>query len=119
VFVTPGDSARVVRRPGLRSRVLLQEGDVAQAALAVTWVDVEPGAGQDPHAHEPQQVYVIVRGTGRMLVGDEERDVGAGDLVFIASGARHGIANTGDETLTYVSAATPAFSVTGLYETGF
>jgi len=118
VFVTSGEEARVGERPGLRSRVLLQAGDEAAADLAVTWVEVAPGAAQAPHAHAPQQVYVVVSGSGRMLVGDEERDVGAGDLVFVPPAERHGITNTGAGTLIYVSAATPAFSVTDLYERG-
>jgi mannose-6-phosphate isomerase-like protein (cupin superfamily) len=118
VFLTRGEEARVGERPGLRSRVLLQAGDDAAADLAVTWVEVATGAAQTPHAHAPQQVYIVVSGSGRMLVGDEERDVGAGDLVFVPPAVRHGITNTGDDTLTYVSAATPAFSVTDLYERG-
>jgi mannose-6-phosphate isomerase-like protein (cupin superfamily) len=110
VFVTSGEEARVGERPGLRSRVLLQAGDEAAADLAVTWVEVAPGAAQAPHAHAPQQVYVVVSGSGRMLVGDEERDVGAGDLVFVPPAERPG---TGVR-----DAVTPAFSVTDLYERG-
>jgi mannose-6-phosphate isomerase-like protein (cupin superfamily) len=104
--------------PGLLSVALLQEGDVSEADLTVTWVDVEPGSRQLPHSHPPQQVYLIVRGTGRMQVGDERREVRAGDLVFIPPGATHGIENTGGETLSYLSAATPAFRVTDLYDEG-
>ena len=53
-----------------------------------------------------------------MHVEDDERDLAAGDLVFIPPRARHGIVNTGPDTLTYVSAATPAFSVSDLYDAG-
>ena len=103
---------------GLVSYILLEEGDAPGGELSVTWVDVEPGGEQKPHSHGPQQIYVITRGTGRMKVGDTERDVGAGHLVFIPPDTEHGIVNTGDETLTYISAATPAFPVTDLYDTG-
>ncbi|MGI8629649.1 MAG: cupin domain-containing protein [Solirubrobacteraceae bacterium] len=105
-------------RTGLSSRVLLQAGDTPDAAIAVTWVDIQPGAEQHPHSHDPQQVYVIINGTGRMLVGDEERDVRVGDLVYVPSRALHGIVNTGTGMLSYVSSATPTFSITDLYETG-
>jgi mannose-6-phosphate isomerase-like protein (cupin superfamily) len=90
-------------RERLRSHLLLQKGD-ADAEMTVTWVDVEPGGRQRPHSHDPQQVYVIVAGRGRMQVGDEEMEVGAGELVLIPSGVEHGIVNVGDERLTYVSA---------------
>jgi mannose-6-phosphate isomerase-like protein (cupin superfamily) len=98
----------------LVSHVLLQRGDT-DSALTMTWVRVPPGAGQAPHSHDPEQCYVIVRGTGRMLVGTEEQDVGPGDLVRVPPGVVHGIENAGTELLEYVSAATPAFAVTDHY----
>jgi mannose-6-phosphate isomerase-like protein (cupin superfamily) len=103
---------------GLVSHVFLEEGDAPGGEMSITWVDVEPGKEQPAHSHGPQQVYVITRGSGRMRVGDEERDVSAGSMVFIPSNTEHGIVNTGDEQLTYVSAATPAFPVTELYDAG-
>ena len=103
---------------GLVSHILLEEGDAPGGEMSITWVDVEPGNEQPQHSHGPQQVYVITRGSGRMKVGEEERDVSAGSMVFIPSNMEHGLVNTGDETLTYVSAATPAFPVTQLYDAG-
>jgi mannose-6-phosphate isomerase-like protein (cupin superfamily) len=70
-------------RDGLGSRVLLYEGDVSDARLAVTWVDVAPGSGQRALSHAPEHVYVVVRGWGAMWVGGEERLVVEGDVVFI------------------------------------
>lgn len=103
---------------GLVSHILLEKGDAPGGELSITWVDVEPGAQQPPHDHDPQQVYVITRGSGRMKVGDQEQDVTVGHMVFIPPNTEHGIVNTGDEVLTYVSAATPAFPVTELYDAG-
>jgi quercetin dioxygenase-like cupin family protein len=103
---------------GLVSHILLEEGDAPGGEMSITWVDVEPGNEQPQHSHDPPQVYVITRGSGRMKVGEEERDVSAGSMVFIPSNTEHGIVNTADETLTYVSAATPAFPVTELYDAG-
>lgn len=98
----------------LVSHILLQRGDT-DSALTVTWVQVAPGGQQAPHRHAPEQVYVIVRGTGRIRVKDEVREVGPGDLVLVPPGATHGIENTGEELLEYVSAATPAFRVADHY----
>ncbi|HKH23033.1 MAG TPA: cupin domain-containing protein [Solirubrobacterales bacterium] len=103
---------------GLVSHILLEEGDAPGGELSITWVDVEPGGEQKPHSHGPQQVYVITRGQGRMKVGDDERDVHEGEMVFIPPDTDHGIVNRGDQVLTYVSAATPAFPVTDLYDVG-
>ena len=53
-----------------------------------------------------------------MKVGGDEREVSEGQMVFIPPNAEHGIVNTGEGPLTYVSAATPAFEVTDLYDAG-
>jgi mannose-6-phosphate isomerase-like protein (cupin superfamily) len=118
MYVKDLSSATKREVDGLVSHILLEEGDAPGGELSVTWVDVEPGSEQKPHSHGPQQVYVITRGTGRMKVGNDERDVATGHMVFIPPNTEHGIVNTGDEVLTYVSAATPAFPVTDLYDAG-
>jgi quercetin dioxygenase-like cupin family protein len=105
-------------RDGLVSRVILHEGDPPETKLMVTWVDVNPGSGQRPHSHAPEQVYVIVRGEGKMRVGDEERRVVEGDLIHIPSDTLHGIENSSDGVFTYVSAATPAADWEAFYDSG-
>lgn len=105
-------------RSGLVSHILLQRGDVSEAGLTATWVEVAPGSRQRAHHHSSEQVYVVTAGRGRMLVGDEEREVGAGDVVYIPSDAVHGIENASETILSYVSAATPALDVETAYDTG-
>lgn len=105
-------------RSGLVSHILLQRGDLPEAGLTATWVEVVPGSRQRPHGHPSDQVYVITAGRGRMLVGEEEREVDAGDLVYITSGVIHSIENTSEEALTYVSAATPALEAEAAYDAG-
>ena len=103
---------------GLVSRALLGGRDLPETRMTVTWVEVAPGSGQRPHSHAPEQVYVIVRGRGKIKVGSEERVVMEGDLIHIPPDTVHGIENPSDEVLTYVSAATPAVDWEGFYETG-
>ena len=107
------------KRDGLVSHILLAEGDVNGGELTVTWVDVALGSAQRPHGHGLEQVYVVVEGRGLMRVGDEERHVAAGDLVYVPSGTTRGIINTSDRCLlTYVSAATPNVDWRAFYHTG-
>jgi mannose-6-phosphate isomerase-like protein (cupin superfamily) len=109
--------AHIEERGRLRSHFLLDAGDLGARNLSVTWVDVPPGAEQRLHSHEDsEQVYVIVRGQGRMHLAGDEEDVGEGDLVFIPPATDHGIVNDGTETLVYVSAASPPVSMEELYE---
>ena len=104
-------------RNRLRSHFLLDAGDLGSRNLAVTWVDVAPGADQKSHSHEDsEQVYVVVSGSGRMTVAGDEERVGPGDLVFIPPATDHSIVNDGDEPLVYVSAMAPPVSMEELYE---
>ncbi|MFW5929944.1 MAG: cupin domain-containing protein [Halobacteriota archaeon] len=98
------------RGDGVVSRLLHpsvdgSEGDF-ETDLTLTWVEVEPGESQDVHSHSQEQMYVVVEGEG-VHVDGEESDVSSGDAVHVPSNASHGIENTGEGVLEYVSAATP------------
>jgi len=95
-------------RGGQDSYLLLSKGQFGSRRLAITWVEGHPGSEQPRHAHsDSEQVYVIVKGGGLMMVGDEELEVTEGMLVFIPPGIPHAIRNTGTGQIVYVSAAAP------------
>jgi quercetin dioxygenase-like cupin family protein len=97
-------------RGGQTSYLLLGGGQFGAHRLAVTWVDCPPGSRQPTHQHDDaEQIYVIVRGRGTMIVGDEERETREGDLVFIPPGTGHAIRNDSDQMLIFVSAISPPF----------
>jgi len=104
------DAPEFRTKDGLVSRILHAGGDV-DTNLAVTWVEVEPGGSQVIHSHNHEQVYVVISGEGRVYVDGDNRAVSAGELIHIPSNADHGIENTSEEVLVYISAATPAFSL--------
>jgi mannose-6-phosphate isomerase-like protein (cupin superfamily) len=94
----------------------MDAGDLGSRNMTVTWVDVPAGAEQRAHSHpDSEQVYVIVRGRGRMSVAGDVEEVGEGDLVFIPPATSHGIVNDGAETLVYIAAASPPVSMEELY----
>jgi len=45
-----------------------------------------------------------------MIVGEESREVLAGDAVYIPSNFKHGIKNIGNDVLEYLTANAPVFS---------
>ena len=104
------DQSLVNRRGGQESFLLLTRGQFGSRNLSITWVNCAPGSEQAVHSHRHnEQVYVIVGGTGLMIVGDEYREVQAGMLVFVPARTGHAIRNTGNEPLVYVSATSPPF----------
>ncbi len=105
-------------RDGLLSHIMLQQGDVPDTQLSITWVEVASGASQKPHKHPPEQSYIIIKGRGKMNVGEESCNVQKGDIIHIPSDVIHFIENTGDKTLFYISASTPAYDFETLYDEG-
>ena len=72
---------------------------------------VPVGGATTAHYHRTtEELYFFTAGTGRMLLGDEERDVRAGDCVVIPPGAEHKLINTGTEPLVLLCACAPAYS---------
>jgi len=60
----------------------------------------EPGQEQSAHAHAGcDKVYYVLSGTGRFLIGTEERDAGAGIAILAPAGEPHGVRNPGPERL--------------------
>lgn len=69
-----------------------------------------PGRAVTPHHHrEIEEIYYIVSGYGLMTVGDETREVEAGDAVYVPRGHRHTLENTGLQPITLLVACGPAF----------
>jgi len=61
----------------------------------------EPGQVQATHAHEgADKVYYVLKGKGFFQVGDEERELGEGEIALAASGQKHGVTNRSNERLT-------------------
>jgi len=72
---------------------------------------IPPGGATTEHYHRvTEELYLVTAGRGRLRIGDEERDVEAGDCAVIPPGARHRLVNTGDEVLRVVCACAPAYS---------
>jgi len=108
MFTTTLSESPLNARGGQDSYLLLTKGQFGSSHLAVTWVEGPPGSEQPHHTHpDSEQVYVIVKGRGLMMVGDEELEVTAGMLIFIPPGTPHAIRNTGADQIAYVSAASP------------
>lgn len=58
--------------------------------LVSEWI-VEGGGQVDPHSHPTHEYYYIVSGRGIMKIGDEEREVHQGDLVYTPPDTVHSI----------------------------
>ena len=63
------------------------------------------------HYHRvTEELYFFTAGSGRMTLGDAEREVAAGDCVVIPPGQVHDLVNTGAEPLVLLCCCAPAYS---------
>jgi len=68
----------------------------------------EPGQEQSPHTHDGQdKVYYVLEGKGLFKVGDEERELGAGEIALAPAGQSHGVANRSQQRLVTLVFVTP------------
>ncbi len=56
-----------------------------------------------------EEIYYITDGTGRIRIGDEEREVRPGDAIAIPPGQEHKIWNTGTSVLRFLCCCAPAY----------
>jgi mannose-6-phosphate isomerase-like protein (cupin superfamily) len=81
--------------------------DRAEATASESFISVmEPGEAPPLHKHDDtEQVFFVLSGRGRVLIGPEERDegeIGPGDLVRIPPGTLHRVPCVGAEPLRYL-----------------
>jgi mannose-6-phosphate isomerase-like protein (cupin superfamily) len=100
----------------LRTHVLMDAGELGSRNMSVTWLEVPSGVEQTLHSdEEAEQVYVVVRGQGRMSVAGDTGEIAEGDLVLVPPATDHAIANTGEGELACVSVQSPPVAVAELY----
>ena len=50
---------------------------------------LEAGAKDLQGPHDEDEVYFVIKGRARIRVGDEEEEVGAGSLIYVAATSEH------------------------------
>jgi quercetin dioxygenase-like cupin family protein len=68
----------------------------------------EPGQSQKVHAHAgADKFYYVCSGRARLTVGDETREVSAGDIAWAPAGVPHGVEEALERTVLLVGIAPP------------
>lgn len=83
VFVDQSDCARRTIFPGVEA--LIAPGE----RMMLSCVTFQPGAVVEAHSHPHEQVGMVLEGSARFIVGDEERILTAGDMYRIPGGVTH------------------------------
>lgn len=90
----------------LDEATLLQplKNDLGLEAVGVSLSRMEPGMGYPTfHAHEEQEeIFICVKGTGTILVGDDEITMKAGDFLRISADVPRAVGNKTSEPCTFL-----------------
>jgi mannose-6-phosphate isomerase-like protein (cupin superfamily) len=94
----------IIREVAGRASLPSENQSLAEATVPV-------GAETQAHYHRTsEELYLFTQGMGRIRVGDEEREIRAGDCVVLPPGTEHKLWNTGDEDLVLLCCCAPAYS---------
>lgn len=86
-------------------------GDRVSSRYSIAHARVASGQETLPHTLlRSSEVYYILQGTGLMHIGTEEKQVSAGQLVYIPPGSVQFIKNTGDNELIFLAIVDPAWT---------
>ncbi len=58
-------------------------------ALSAGWYVLAAGASDAQSPHHEDEMYYVVRGRGRFRAGDEDREIAAGSVMFVAAEVEH------------------------------
>jgi quercetin dioxygenase-like cupin family protein len=57
--------------------------------MMLSFVEIQPGAVVEPHAHPHEQVGIVLEGRAHFFVGDEDKVLGPGEMYRIPGGVTH------------------------------
>lgn len=70
---------------------------------------LEPGQITEKHAHEVQlRFYLVLEGTGHVMVGGTETEAGPGTVIWIPAGHNHKVVNTGPQNMILLVGMAPS-----------
>ncbi len=76
--------------------------DVEKDSMTIK-VTLNPGHTMNYHSHERRnEVWTVVRGSGRTVVDGFERSVHVGDIISMKAGEKHTVVNNSDEELQLI-----------------
>jgi quercetin dioxygenase-like cupin family protein len=91
---------------GMQRHELIGVGDGAEH-YRVRYFEVPAGRTTTLEQHVHDHGVVIERGRARVTLGDEQHEVGTGDVVYVAPNELHSFEALGDEPLGFICVAPP------------
>src|SRR3954462_1868272 len=90
-------------------------GENHRSPISIYFVDAPPGQGPGLHTHPYVETIIILEGTARLTVRDQERSVTAGEIAVVPAETPHKFVNIGPNNLRQIDVhGSPQFIQTDL-----
>jgi len=100
-----------VTRDGSLVRELMHPAEHGNRCQSLAEATVAPGGRTQLHHHRlSEELYHVIRGSGRMTLARETFDIRPGDTVCITPGTAHCLENTGQDDLVVLCCCSPPYS---------
>ncbi|MCW3002894.1 MAG: cupin protein [Conexibacter sp.] len=76
--------------------------------MTLVFVELDPGSPVPEHAHDNEQIGVLVSGSMEFRIGGELREIRAGDAWTIPAGVPHAVDRAGPDGAALIEAFAPA-----------
>ena len=103
--------SKILNTPhGSEIRPLIDRTTASITQCSLAEETLPPGKTVTPHHHEVlEEIYYILSGSGVMTIGEESREVSAGDAIYIPKHNVHTLTNTGADEMKLLLVCGPAF----------
>ncbi len=91
----------VFRRPWGEYHILYAKNDLSGYQVKKVIVLPKQSLSLQTHAKR-SEIWVIVQGTGEVVLGDKEKSVHVGDVIKIEIGQKHRMRNTSEKELIFI-----------------
>lgn len=94
---------------GRLTKVLVSpESNLKANNFVMGLVKINPNGSVPKHSHHNEEIYIILRGKGRMVIGEESKVIEEESVVYIPSNKEHYIKNDFAEKLVMIFVYSPA-----------
>jgi methionyl-tRNA synthetase len=96
VFIQSLDPEKLFEAYGINVQMLYPWEGVVNPPFGAAWAVVKPGEQTKHHAHQEGETFFFASGRGVLRIGDESREVKAGDVCYQPPHTRHTLENASD-----------------------